>query len=119
MARVDAAVGTANTRVLLHPTASPAVVHSSNLVAIAVVDFHRWLGIERGQQSLDARRWVDAAVEVRDRALDTGAEGVNAARRLGNETLNRARSVTGKVSSGIGERVLRRRGDEEKRDEEC
>jgi hypothetical protein len=50
--------------------------------------------------------------------LETGAEGVSAASRLGNETLDRARSVTGKLSSGIAERVLRRRGDDEERDEE-
>ncbi|MEV0220291.1 hypothetical protein [Streptomyces sp. NPDC050704] len=113
MARVDAAVGTANTKVLLHPTASPAVVHSGNHVAIAVVDFHGRLGIENGRRSLDARRWGDAAAEARDRALETGAEGVNAARRLGSETLDRARSVTGNLSSGIAERVLRRRGSDE------
>jgi rRNA processing protein Krr1/Pno1 len=118
MARVDSAVGTANTKVLLHPAASPAVVHSSNHVAIAVADFHGRLGIERGRYSLDARRWVDAAAEARDKALETGAGGVNAARRLGNETLDRARSVTGKLSSGNAGRVLRRRGDDEERDEE-
>ena len=33
MARMDAAAGTANTKVLLHPTTSPAVVQSSNHVA--------------------------------------------------------------------------------------
>jgi hypothetical protein len=118
MARVDAAASTANTKVLLHPTASPSVVHSSNHVAIALVDFHGRLGIERGRQSLDARRWADAAAEARDKVLETGAEGVNAARRLGIETLDRARSVTGKLSSGNAERVLRRRGDDEERDEE-
>ncbi|WP_182907629.1 hypothetical protein [Microbispora sp. H13382] len=112
MARMDAAAGTANTKVLLHPTASRAVVLSSDHVAIAVVDFHGRLGIEHGRQSLEARRWVDAAVEVRDKVLETGAEGVDAARHLGNETLGRARSVTGKLSSGITERALRRRGDE-------
>ena len=118
MARVDAAAGTANTKVLLHPAASPAVVHSGNHVAIAVVDFHGRLGIERGRQSLDARRWVDAAAEARDKMLETGAGGVNAARRLGNETLDRARSVTGKPSSGNAERVLRRRGGDQERDDE-
>ena len=115
MARVDAAAGTANTKVLLHPAASPAVVHSGNHVATAVVDFHGRLGIEPGRQSLDARRWVDAAAEARDKALETGAGGVNTARRLGNETLGRARSVTGKLSSGNAQRVLRRRADGEER----
>ena len=119
MARMDAAAaGTANTKVLLHPTASRAVVHSSNHVATAVVEFHGRLGIERGRQSLEARRWADAAAEVKDKALETGAEGVDAARRLGNETLDRARSVTDKLSSGIAERALRRRGDDEERNEE-
>lgn len=118
MARMDAAAGTANTKVLLHPTTSRAVVHSSDHVAAAVVDFHGRLGIERGRQSLEARRWVDAAAEVRDKMLQTGAEGVDAARRVGNETLDRARSVTGMLSSGIAERALRRRGDDEERDEE-
>ncbi|WP_405009618.1 hypothetical protein [Kitasatospora sp. NBC_01539] len=118
MARVGAAVGTANTKVLLHPTASPAVVHSSNHVAIAVVDFHGRLGIERGQQSLDARRWAEAAAEARDKVLETGAEGVDAARRIGIETFVRARSVTGNLSSGIAGRVLRRRGGDGERDGE-
>lgn len=116
MARMHAAAGTANTKVLLHPTTSRAVVHSSDHVATAVVDFHGRLGIERDRQSLEARRWVDAAAEVRDKVLETGAEGVDAARHLGNETLDRARSVTGKLSIGIAERALRRRGDDEERD---
>lgn len=57
MARMNAAAGTANTRVLLHPTTSRAVVHSTNRVAIAVVEFQGRLGIELGRQSLEARRW--------------------------------------------------------------
>ncbi|MFF5492714.1 hypothetical protein [Streptomyces aquilus] len=118
LARVDAAVGRANTKVLLHPTTSPAVVHAGNHVAVAVVDFHGRLGIEQGRQPMDARRWLDAAAEARDKALDTGAGGVNAARRLGNETLNRVRSVTGRLSSEIGERALRRSGDDDGHDEE-
>lgn len=116
--RMNAAAGTANAKVLLHPTASREVVHSSNHVEIAVVDFHGRLGIERGRQSLEARRWVDAAADVRDRVLETGAESVEAARRLGSERLDRARSVTGKLSSGIVERARRQRGDEEERAEE-
>jgi hypothetical protein len=49
---------------------------------------YRRLGIEPGRQSLDARRWADAAAEARDEVLETGAVGVNAARRLGNQTLD-------------------------------
>lgn len=118
VARMNAAAGTANAKVLLHPTKSPAVVQSSNHVATGVYDFHGRLGIESGRQSSEARRWVDAAAEARDKALETGAKGVDAARSRGNETLDRASSVKGRLSSGIAERARRRRGDEEERDEE-
>ena len=111
LARLEEAAGMANAKVLLHPTASPAVVHSSNQLAIGVRDFRGRLGIESGRQSSEAKRWVDAAAEARDDAFVTGARGVDAARRLGNETLDRARSMTGKLPGGLAERVLRRRGD--------
>ncbi|MFE2523778.1 hypothetical protein ACFXEL_06065 [Streptomyces sp. NPDC059382] len=111
--RLHTAAGTANAKVLLHPTTSRDVVHARNHVEVAVVDFHGRLGIERDQESLEARRWKDAAVEVRDKALEKGVEKVDAARRFGNETRDRARSATGKLSSGIVERALRRRGDGE------
>ncbi|THA85586.1 hypothetical protein [Streptomyces sp. A0592] len=118
VARMNAAADTANAKVLLHPTKSPAIVQSSNHVATGVHDFHGRLGIESGRRSSDARRWVHAATEVRDKALETGAKGVGAARSLGNETLDRAGSMKGKVSSGIAELARRRRGDEEERDQE-
>ncbi|QLQ36245.1 hypothetical protein [Micromonospora robiginosa] len=111
--RMDAAAARANTKVLLNPMDSPAVVQSSNQVSIAIVDFHGLLGIEGDRQSSEARRWADAAKEVRDKALDTGAEGVGAAVRLGNETLDRAKWVTGRLSSRIAERTLRRGGSDE------
>ena len=117
MARMNTAAGTANTKVLLHPAKAPAVVQASNHVAIAVVDFHGRLGIERGPQSLETRRWGDAATEMRDKALETGADGVDAARRLGNETLDRTKSATGKLSGRIADRAHRRRGDDEREEE--
>jgi len=116
--RMDAAAGRANANVLLHPTKSPAVVQSSNHVAAGVHDFHGRLGIESGHQSSEARRWVEAATEARDKAFETGTKGVDAARSLGNETLDLAGSVKGRISSGIAERARRWRGDEEERVEE-
>jgi hypothetical protein len=107
MARMETAAGTANTKVLLNPTASPAVVRSRNHVAVAVIDFHGRLGIERGRHSLEARPWVEAAAEVKGRVLETGAVGVDAARRHGKKNLDRARSVMGKLS----ERTGRQRAD--------
>ncbi|MET7749029.1 hypothetical protein [Micromonospora sp. NPDC005367] len=113
LARMDAAAGTANTKVLFHPMDSPAVVQSSNHVSTAVVEFHGRLGIEGARQSSEARRWMDAAMEARDKALETGADGVGTAKRLGNETFDRARSVTGKLSGRFAGRALRWRGDAE------
>ncbi|MFG2074225.1 hypothetical protein [Nonomuraea maritima] len=117
LSRMAAAADLANAKVLLHPTTSRAVVRSSEHVATAVADFHERLGIERERQSWEARRWADAVAEVRDKVLETGAEGVGAARHLGNETLGRARSVTGRLSSGIAERALRLRGADGEREE--
>ena len=65
IARMDAAAGMANVKVLFHPTTSGAVVESSNEVTAMIVDFHGLLGIERDRESLTARRWADAASEVR------------------------------------------------------
>lgn len=115
MGRMDAAAGTANAKVLLHPAASKTVVHSTNHVGVAVVDFHSRLGIDSGRQTLDARRWADAATEVKDKVLETGAEGVDVARRLGSETFDRTKSVTGKLSTELAERGLRWRGDKAER----
>ncbi|PZH17197.1 hypothetical protein C1I97_05530 [Streptomyces sp. NTH33] len=117
VARMNAAAGMANAKVLLHPTQSPAVVQSSNHVVTGVRDFHGLLGIESGSQSSETRRWVEAATEARDKALETGAKGVEAARNLGNETIDKANSVKGKLSRGIAERARRRRQDEEERGE--
>jgi hypothetical protein len=41
-------------------------------------------------------------------AIETGAARVDAARRLGDETLDWAKSATGKLSIWIAERALRR-----------
>jgi hypothetical protein len=116
MARMDAAAGIANAKVLLHPTASKVVVGSTNQVAGAVVEFQGTLGIESARQSLDARRWAEAAAEAKDKVLATGAEGVDVAKRVGNETLERAKSATGKLSGGLAERARRRPSDAERDD---
>ncbi|MFI9415590.1 hypothetical protein [Streptomyces werraensis] len=115
--RMKAAADAANSKVLLHPTKSPVVVQSSNHVVTGVHDFHERLGIESGRQSSEARRWVEAAAEVKDKALEAGAKGVSTARSLGNETLDRASSVKGRLSNEIAERARRLRGDEKEREE--
>jgi hypothetical protein len=118
LARIDAAAGTANAKVLLNPIQSPAVVRSREHVAAAITAFHGRLGIASGQEALAARAWTDAASEFRDKVRETGAGHVDASKRLGSETFDKAKSVTGRFSSGIADRTLRRRGkgDDQKLD---
>jgi len=113
LARIEASVGTANSKVLLHPTASREIVQSSNQVVNAVADFRGRVGIEHDKQALEARRWSAAATDMKDKALETGSDGVDAAKRLGNETFDRAKSVTGKLSTRLTERAFRLRKDQD------
>jgi hypothetical protein len=82
-------------------------------VAAAVVNFHERLGIESGRQTLEARAWMNAATEVKDKALEMGAERFGSVRRRSGETLDRARSEAGTLSSRMAERARRLRGDDE------
>lgn len=108
LARMNAAAGVANTKVLFHPRESPAIVQSTNQVAIAVDDFHGRLGIEGGKQSLEARPWKRAASDVRSKAFENGADGVDAARRFRDESIGRAKSAKGRVSGRISARARQR-----------
>jgi hypothetical protein len=123
--RMDAAVRTANAKVLLNPASSRAVVHSTNLLAAALVDFNGRLGFGRHGRSWRSRSWLAAAVEVRDKVLEagsevgvkvlstgaevtekvleSGSEGVSVAGRFGMQALGRARSLMDRVSNGITE----------------
>lgn len=112
--RIDAAAGVANSKVLLHPGASRSVVRSSNAVAVAIVDLQGRLGIEGARQSIEARRWVEAAADIKDKALESGAVGVDATKRFRQETVGRAKSVTGRLSTGLADRTVRRhQGDDQ------
>ena len=110
--RMDSAASMANSKVLLHPNFSRAVVHSSSHVATSVVDFRGRLGIEESREALEVRRWLVAVADAQDDVLETGAEGVEAAKRLGNEMFDRARLISDKVAIKLAERALRRRGAE-------
>jgi hypothetical protein len=97
MARMDAAAGTANAKVLMHPTRAPAIVRSSNHVSSAILAFEQPLGIERERQSSDTRRWTDAAADARNSALEVAADGLDGARRFGVGSLSRVKAVGGRV----------------------
>ena len=113
MARLDAAAGDANTKVLLHPLAAKTVVEARNSVAGAVLEFQRRLDVEMSSDSMQARRWMEAATEARDNVLTVGGEGVDAAKRIGGATVSRAKVVTENVAANVAERLRKsREGDE-------
>lgn len=93
--RIATAAGTANEKVLLHPTASPKAVRASERVTGSILDFHGLLGLDSNPQPLEQRRWSAAAGEVRDRALATGSEGIGRIRRRGARTVDSVRNGAG------------------------
>jgi len=99
LAQMDETVRKANSKVLLNPRKSPAAVRSSNQVATDLLIFSGRLGIESGRQTSEAKRWGQAATEVRDEVLTTTADGVDAARRFGAKTFDQAAKALRAVGS--------------------
>ena len=93
LTQMDETVRKANSKVLLNPFDSPAAVNSSNQITTGVLDFRGRLGIGSGHEAKDAKRWGQAAAEVRDKVLAAASEGANAAERFGAETFDRATGV--------------------------
>jgi len=111
--RMDTAVTRANGKVLLQPIPARAVVRASNGVGAAVGQFHQRVGVESGHAGTEAKRWTAAVGEFRDKALEEGSEGLDAAKALGSSAIERARLATGRVAAGVAERALRDRGSME------
>ena len=100
--RIVAAASTANERVLLHPASSPRAVRAGDQVSESILDFHRLLGLEEtDHEALEVRRWSSAAGDVRDRAIETGSEGVGAVRRGGGAALVRVRDGAGGARKSV------------------
>ncbi|CAM3594323.1 hypothetical protein [Nocardioides zeicaulis] len=115
VSRIDTAAGFANTKVLLHPSRSPEVVRAGLHVLDVVVDFEQRLGMESNRERLEAKRWADAATDLRDKALVSGSRRVDAARALGSETYERAILSRSRLSNRVAERARRmRRGTDDK-----
>ncbi len=90
LTQMDEIVRKANAKVLLNPFDAPAAVMSSNEVRNGVVEFRGRLGIESGAGTGEAKRWGQAAAEIRDKAISSASAGVSAASRAGSHTLARA-----------------------------
>lgn len=105
--RLGGAASLANSKVLLHPSTSPEIVEAAERTAGALDDFHGLLGIEAPRASVEVRRWGTAATEVREKAIASGAERVDAAKRFGSEAKAKAKAASGKVSQRIADRTER------------
>lgn len=122
--RIDTAAGLANSKVLLNPFESPAIVRSRNSITESIGSFHGRLGIETGGESLEARRWSTAVTDTRDDLIKAGEEGVEKARRagvegaeiaarIGVESVEKTKEITESVL-GFAQRAFgRRRRDDE------
>lgn len=113
LARMAATADAANEEALWHPFKTRPVVQATNHVAVDVGTFHGVLGIDGAHQSLEAKRWTEAAEEARDKVLATGVAGAGAVARIGNDTLGRARSVVNAVATEIANRTRREADDGE------
>ncbi|WP_307858270.1 hypothetical protein [Cellulomonas fulva] len=109
MMRMDAAAATANAKVLLHPRAAQTIKVSSGIVESSVVAFNDTLGVEAERESVAVRRWLDAATDARDRALESGATGIESAKGIGEQTLGRAKSATTRLTGAVTARATRKR----------
>ncbi|WP_193614144.1 hypothetical protein [Nocardioides lijunqiniae] len=112
----------ANARVLLHPSASPAVVEARNHAATRVQRLNAVLGGADDEPEEDlalVRTWTGAMAEVRvrtssrassarDRAFDAGAGGAGAAARLGAQARSRAARTRGRLAGPTTTQAWRR-----------
>lgn len=101
--RMVSAAGTANEKVLLHPSAAPKAVRASERASGSILDFHHLLQLESGYESVQLRRWSTAAGEVRDRALEAGADGLGRARRGGVSAIDTVRNGAGSARKSAQE----------------
>lgn len=109
LARMDAAASTANEKALLHPFKAGDVVRSSNEVAADVLVFNERIGIDTTRDAIEAKRWIVAVGEARDRAVEAGGEGVDVVRRFGMKTFEDAKVVGEKLGQEFAERMPQRR----------
>lgn len=105
MARMDEAAATADAKMLLHPKSAQTIKVSNELVGSQVRDFADTLGIENGHESVEVRRWLEAAIDARDRALESGAIGVENAKDLGERAVDRARMATTRLAGVLAKRA--------------
>lgn len=104
LVRIAAAIEAANSRVLLNPIQSPAIVTTSERIAIDISALRSALGIDAQQNDITLRRWRDAAGENLERLRDTSSVGLDKAKKSGGTALDSARQAKGKLAGRIADR---------------
>lgn len=107
--RMNEAAGTANSKVLLNPLQSKAIVKSTNNAAIEIHEFHTLLGVEAGLEESELRAWKDAASETLDKTRAVAAKEIELSRELLGDLQNQAQSMKGKLSGKISDRIPRKK----------
>lgn len=99
--RLADAIEQANSKVLFNPVQSPTVVDAGTRMLMRVMEFRELLELATDLDSVDSRRWKDAAAERLSSARESGSAGVSAAKRVGAESLGAARSVSSRITKKI------------------
>ena len=97
--RMDRAAGKVELKVLLHPTASHALVGSINGVGATVQEFHGPLGIESSRHPLETTRWREAVRDLRqlkNAAVELVPAALTAGASMGIMVAVSAKKATGR-----------------------
>jgi hypothetical protein len=111
---MNIATNTANLKVLFNPRDSKNVVTVANQVAGQIEKFHEMLAIGAGWDDVEARDWKEAASDAVDKTRVITAKGIGVAKDFTQDASGHARSLKGKLSSKIADRLPRKdsNGDE-------
>lgn len=93
LTQMNETVRNANSKVLFNPYDAPAAVRSSNEITTGVMVFQDRLGIDSGHAASDVKRWGQAAGEVVDKALASGAEGAAVAKVWGADRAGAVKDI--------------------------
>lgn len=108
---MNIATNTANLKVLFNPRDSKNVVTVANQVAGQIEKFHEMLAIGAGWDDVEARDWKEAASDAVDKTRVITAKGIGVAKDFTQDASGHARSLKGKLSSKIADRLPRKDSD--------
>lgn len=107
LARIDAIAALTDGEILRNPFSSRTVTESVERTGADIARFHEVLGVPVERQALEAKRWTQAAVDIRDDAIAKGAEGVRATARASGKAVDDARHKLGRFAGDVSQRLLK------------